>query len=139
MFTQGFNFDSSIAPLKRRGKSLKLSVTNSPVTLLVLVNYRHRLRHRKWLCLPWHYTCTHPSTYLWSKHCQLEKERPPSQSREDKVAVFVRILLAFSAKTKTPKVLFWAGGPKKNFDREGVGKKDFGFVKIILNFFGVGR
>ena len=45
----------------------------------------------------------------------------------------------FFCKNKDIKSTLLGRRAKKNFDREGVGKKDFGFVKIILNFFVVGR
>ena len=40
----------------------------------------------------------------------------------------------FPCKTKDTKSTLLGRRAKKNFDREGVGKKDFGVVKIILNF-----
>ena len=64
----------------------------------------------------------------------IEKREPTFPIKGGQSDRFRTNFACFLRKNKDIKSTLLGRRAKKNFDREGVGKKDFGVVKIILNF-----
>ena len=68
----------------------------------------------------------------------IEKREATFPNKGGQSGPFRANFACFFCKNKHTKSTLLGRRAKKNFDREGVGIKEFWFVKIILNFFGSG-